>query len=47
MEALNAFNHPGFPSPQMGPTSATFGRITPSNQAGYPRRLQLALTYIF
>jgi outer membrane receptor protein involved in Fe transport len=47
MEALNAFNHPGFPSPQMGPTSATFGRITPSNQAGYPRRLQLALKYIF
>lgn len=46
-EALNAFNHPGFPSPQMTATSATFGRITASNQAGYPRRLQLALKYIF
>jgi hypothetical protein len=46
-EALNAFNHPGFPSPQMGPTSATFGQITASNQAGYPRRLQLTLKYIF
>jgi hypothetical protein len=46
-EALNAFNHPGFPTPQMGPTSATFGQITASNQAGYPRRLQLTLKYIF
>ena len=46
-EALNAFNHPGFPSPQMGPTSATFGRITAANQAGYPRRLQLSLKYVF
>ena len=47
LEALNAFNHAGFPSPQMGPTSATFGRITAANQAGYPRRLQLSLKYIF
>ena len=46
-EALNAFNHPGFPSPQMTATSSTFGKITPSNQAGYPRRLQLAVKYIF
>jgi len=47
MEALNAFNHAGFPSPQMGPTSTTFGKITAANQAGYPRRLQLTLKYIF
>ena len=47
MEALNAFNHAGFPSPQMTPTNATFGRITASNQAGYPRRLQLSLKFIF
>ena len=47
VEALNAFNHAGFPAPQLGPTSATFGRITASNQAGYPRRLQLTLKYIF
>jgi hypothetical protein len=46
-EFLNAFNHPGFPAAQLGPTSATFGRITASNQAGYPRRLQLTLKYIF
>jgi hypothetical protein len=46
-EALNAFNHAGFPSPVMTPTSATFGRITAANQAGYPRRLQLSLKYIF
>jgi hypothetical protein len=47
LEALNALNHPGFPNPQLGPTSATFGRITAANQAGYPRRLQLSLKYIF
>jgi hypothetical protein len=47
VEALNAFNHAGFPAPQLGPTSATFGRITASNQAGYPRRLQLTMKYIF
>ena len=47
VEALNAFNHPGFPAAQLGPTSATFGRITASNQAGYPRRLQLTMKYIF
>jgi len=46
-DALNAFNHPGFPAPVMTPTSATFGQITASNQAGYPRRLQLTLKYIF
>ncbi|MGP8247416.1 MAG: hypothetical protein ACLQVN_23260 [Bryobacteraceae bacterium] len=46
-EALNAFNHPRFPSPQMSPTSATFGTITAANQAGYPRRLQLSLKFIF
>jgi hypothetical protein len=46
-ELLNLFNHPGFPGPTLGPTSATFGQITASNQAGYPRRLQLTLKYIF
>jgi len=46
-EALNAFNHANFPSPTMTATSATFGKITASNQAGYPRRLQLSLKYIF
>jgi hypothetical protein len=46
-EALNAFNHPGFPSAQMGPTSATFGQITASNQAGFPRRFQMTLKFVF
>ncbi|HLK62118.1 MAG TPA: TonB-dependent receptor [Bryobacteraceae bacterium] len=46
-EALNAFNHPGFPAPVLTPTSTTFGTIVASNQAGYPRRLQLSLKYIF
>jgi hypothetical protein len=46
-EALNAFNHPNFAAPDMNPTSKTFGQITSSNQAGYPRRLQLSLRYIF
>jgi hypothetical protein len=46
-EALNAFNHPGFPAPVLTPTSTTFGTIVASNQAGYPRRLQLSLKYVF
>jgi hypothetical protein len=46
-EALNAFNHPGFPAPVLIPTSITFGQIVASNQANYPRRLQLTLKYIF
>jgi hypothetical protein len=46
-EALNAFNHPGFPAPVLTPTSTTFGTVVASNQAGYPRRLQLTLKYIF
>ena len=47
LEALNAFNHPGFPGPVLTPTSTTFGTVVASNQAGYPRRLQLTLKYIF
>jgi hypothetical protein len=46
-EFLNAFNHTGFPAPVLTPTSTTFGQIVASNQAGYPRRLQLTLKYIF
>ena len=47
LEALNAFNHPGFPAPVLTPTSTTFGTVVASNQAGYPRRLQMSLKYIF
>ncbi len=52
-EALNAFNHPYFPSPVMTVTTAQstshsgFGQVTASNQDNYPRRLQLTLKYIF
>lgn len=46
-EALNAFNHAGFPAPVLTPTSTTFGTVVASNQAGYPRRLQLSLKYVF
>ena len=52
-EALNAFNHPilssnSYQNVQVGSvTSATFGQITGSNQAGYPRRLQISFKFIF
>jgi hypothetical protein len=47
VELFNAFNHALFPAPQMNPTSATFGQITASTQANYPRRMQLGLRFIF
>jgi hypothetical protein len=52
-EALNAFNHPilssnSYQNVQVGSvTSATFGQITGSNQAGYPRRLQISFKFLF
>ena len=52
-EALNAFNHPYFPSPNMTVTTAQsanhagFGQISASNLDNYPRRLQLTLKYVF
>jgi hypothetical protein len=52
-EALNAFNHPYFPSPLMTvttPQSATakgFGQIDASTQDNYARRIQLSLRFIF
>jgi Carboxypeptidase regulatory-like domain len=52
-EALNAYNHPYFPSPNMTITTAQsvkdagFGQISASNQDNYPRRLQLTLKYVF
>jgi len=51
-EALNAFNHPIISGSsqnniQTGPTSATFGQIVGTTQAGYPRRLQLSFKLIF
>jgi len=46
-QALNAFNHPLFPAPNLSVTAAQFGVISASTQANYPRRLQLELKYIF
>jgi hypothetical protein len=51
-EGLNALNHPIISSNNAnnivtGVTSATFGQIIGSTQAGYPRRIQLSLKYIF
>jgi hypothetical protein len=46
-QALNALNHPLLPTPQLSVTSPTFGQITGSNQANYPRRLQLELKLLF
>jgi hypothetical protein len=46
-QALNAFNHPLFPAPNLSPTSSQFGVISASTQANYPRRLQLELKLIW
>jgi hypothetical protein len=52
LEALNAFNHPILSGNSQNniitnPTSATFGQIVGTTQAGYPRRLQITLKYVF
>jgi hypothetical protein len=49
-EALNAFNEPYFPVPQVAVTNSTFGAInvlTTSNQENYARRVQLGAKFIF
>lgn len=52
-EALNAANHPLFPSPSMSVTTAQtpldtgFGQISASTVSNYARRLQLTLKYTF
>lgn len=46
-EALNAFNQTQFPGPSTAVTAATFGQIVTSNQENYPRRIQLALRFVF
>ena len=52
-EALNAFNHPYFPSPNMTVTTAQsangtgFGQISASTQDNYARRLQLSIRFLF
>jgi len=52
-EALNAFNHPYFPSPIMTITTAQsaantgFGQINASTQDNYARRIQLSIRFLF
>jgi hypothetical protein len=46
-EALNAFNHPYFPAPNVTPTSGNFGQISGSTQDNYPRRVQVMVKFIF
>ncbi len=47
VQALNAFNHPLFPAPNLSLTSNQFGVISASTQNNYPRRLQLEMKFIF
>ena len=47
VQALNAFNHPLFPMPNLNPSNALFGVISASTQANYPRSLQLELKLMF
>ncbi len=46
-EFINAFNEPYFPAPVVSQTSATFGKVTASNQDNYARRAQLGIKFLF
>jgi hypothetical protein len=46
-EFINAFNHALLPAPNTNVTQASFGQIIASNQANYPRRIQLTLKFTF
>jgi hypothetical protein len=46
-EFINAFNRPQFPGPNTNVTQTAFGQIIASNQANYPRRIQLTLKFVF
>lgn len=49
-EAINALNHPQFPSPtgnSLNPANNSFGRIVTSAQANYARRVQVQLKFLF
>jgi hypothetical protein len=47
LEALNAFNHPQFPTPNITATQAAFGTIVPSTQENYARRVQAMVKVLF
>jgi hypothetical protein len=46
-EFINVLNEAYFPAPIVSPTSSTFGQVTASNQANYPRRSQVGIKFIF
>jgi hypothetical protein len=49
-EFLNALNHPVFPLPTgnaVNPANINFAGVTVTNQANYPRRIQLTLKFLF
>jgi hypothetical protein len=46
-EALNAMNTVLLPSPNTTPSVAAFGQTISSNQANYPRRIQLTIKFLF
>jgi outer membrane receptor protein involved in Fe transport len=49
-EAINAFNHPQFPSPggnSLNPTNASFGQVVTSAQLNYARRVQVMLKFVY
>ena len=49
-EFLNAFNHPVFPLPTgnaVNPANINFAGVTVTNQANYPRRIQLTIKLLF
>jgi hypothetical protein len=47
LEALNAFNHPFFPGPNVVPDNVAFGQISASTQENYPRRVQAMVKFLF
>jgi hypothetical protein len=47
LEALNAFNTPRFPNPNINPVAAQFGSIVTSAQVNYARRTQAMVRFIF
>jgi hypothetical protein len=44
-DIFNSLNHPIFAAPNVGPTAATFGRIT--SQSNLPRSIQMALRLVW
>ena len=46
-EALNAFNHPLFPLPNITPTQTAFGTVVGSTQENYSRRVQVMAKLMF